>query len=118
MRKFLLILAFLLPSVACAGGLTLEKYESLLDRRETEIYLTGAYFGIMWSNVELVKTDKTVLYCPPEWLGESPRKILDAYLDEARDKHLDDDPIIALMLAALKKKFPCYVGPPYFHPFL
>ena len=118
MRKFLLILAFLLPCVACAGGLTLEKYESLHDHDETDIYITGAYYDIMWSNAHQAITDEIMLYCSPERLGEHPMEILDAYLDEARYKHLDDDPITALMLAALKKKFPCSVGPPYFHPFL
>ena len=48
-----------------------------------------------------------ILNCPPEWLGEHPREILDAYLDEARYNHIDDDPITALLLVALKKKFPC-----------
>ena len=109
MRKFLLILAFLLPSVACAEAFTLEKYESLHDRKETDIYITGAYYGIMWSNAHQAITDKIVLYCPPERLGEHPMEILDAYLNEARYKHLDDDPITALLLVALRKKFPCGV---------
>ena len=66
MRKLLLILAFLLPSVACAGGLTLEKYESLHDRKETDIYITGAYYDIMWSNAHQAITDEIMLYCSPE----------------------------------------------------
>lgn len=107
MKTVLLIFALALSETAFSET-TLQQYEEHRQDAEMAIHFNGIYNGIFWSNVYQAIKEKPMFYCPPDSLGnETPMEILDNYLAKTEDKHLGDDPIAALLLAALIDKYPC-----------
>jgi hypothetical protein len=110
-RMVYAVIALCIASNADASTLRLKNYLAPEDEKQrilNAMYLDGLKDGLIAFNIVLGRTGAKPLFCLPPTLALTPDQADDILMREVKNHPYPDDMIVSIvLLAGLRKTFPC-----------